>query len=85
VSTHELKTWPKFFDDVADGRRNFELRRDDRSFEIGDTLRLVEFRHAVGEYTGRFVERRISYILRGREVERVGLPIGFAILGLDQS
>jgi hypothetical protein len=37
---HELKTDPQPFDDMAAGLKTFELRKDDRGFQVGDTLRL---------------------------------------------
>ena len=30
MATHNLKTWPPFFEAVLEGRKTFELRRDDR-------------------------------------------------------
>lgn len=78
--THELKTWQSYFHALADGTKNFELRRDDRDFRIGDILRLRETEYGSGAYTGREVRREITYILR-RE-EDLGLQDGFAILSL---
>lgn len=78
---HELKTWMSYFHAIADGTKTFELRRDDRDFTIGDTLRLREIEYGSGKYTGREARRVITYILR-RE-EDLGLADGFAILSLQ--
>lgn len=77
---HELKTWQPYFHAVADGRKNFEIRRDDRDFRPGDTLWLRETEYGSGAYTGRNVRRTITYVLR-RE-EDLGLKDGYAILSL---
>lgn len=71
--THELKTDPEVFQDVYAGFKTFEIRKDDRDFELGDELYLRETKHtglqmqngAPLEYTGRSLHRIVSYILRG--------------------
>lgn len=39
---HELKTEQPFFDDAVEGRKPFEVRRDDRPFNTCDFLALNE-------------------------------------------
>ena len=41
--THRLKTWPAFFAAVKSGCKPFEIRKNDRNFEVRDTLVLEEF------------------------------------------
>ena len=48
-----------YFDAIADGRKTFEIRKDDRGFNPGDVLELREF---AGEYTGRSLWRHVTYI-----------------------
>jgi hypothetical protein len=38
---HILKTHADHWDDVYHGVKTFEIRRDDRNFDLGDTLELV--------------------------------------------
>jgi len=74
---HELKILPEYFKQVMVGYKNFELRKDDRNYNVKDTLLLREFD---GEkYTGYIEFRQISYILR--DCEEYGLKKGFVILG----
>lgn len=37
---HELKTWAVYWDAVEDGDKNFEVRKNDRFFQPGDTVKL---------------------------------------------
>ncbi len=86
---HELKTDPDVFDAVDRGDKTFELRKDDRDFAVGDTLRLRQTAHTGSEmamgapliYTGKTCVRRVTHILRG---PRYGLVGGLVILSLDK-
>jgi hypothetical protein len=76
--THDLKTWSEHFQAVACGEKRFELRRDDRGFEVGDILKLNEYCPTTKIYSGNRITARITHILRNFE----GLEHGFCILGI---
>lgn len=60
-TTHELKTWKPFFEAVIKGDKTFEMRKDDRGFEVGDNLRLVEVDPDKNlEPTGRVAKYKIT-------------------------
>ncbi|MCP5059569.1 MAG: DUF3850 domain-containing protein [bacterium] len=40
AKTHELKTWGLYWDAAKDGTKRFEIRRDDRDIQEGDTVAL---------------------------------------------
>lgn len=40
---HELKIWPQYYCRVADGSKTFEVRKNDRGFQPGDTVVLREY------------------------------------------
>lgn len=89
---HELKTWPPYFEEVLNGNKTFEVRKNDRGFKVGDTLVLKEWNpngyssvspnEMTGAYTGREVKRQISYILEGGYRPYFGLHHDYDILGL---
>lgn len=73
---HELKITPEYFSAVSSGEKNFEVRRDDRAYAVGDILKLKEYKgHS---FTGNEVTVGISYILRDRNYCKEG----FCILGI---
>lgn len=41
--THQLKTWPVYFQRCWDGDKTFEIRIDDRGYQKGDTVVLREW------------------------------------------
>ena len=80
-ATHELKTWPSFFNSVMNGIKPFEVRKFDRPFKIGDVLLLREYNPNTESYTGAVCTRQISYILSGGQF---GIENGFCVMGLTK-
>lgn len=76
---HELKTWPQYFAALNAGRKTFELRFDDRSFDVGDELVLREWCPLMGNYTGREEIRFVRFVLRDFK----GLEPGYVIMDLQ--
>jgi len=56
---HELKIAPPYFQAVVEGRKNFEIRYNDRGFLVGDTVILKEYD---GHYPGGSIQFKIGYI-----------------------
>jgi hypothetical protein len=79
VPKHELKTWPEPFDSVAEGKKTYELRVNDRGFQSGDLLLLRRYDPMTRRYTGRELSARIGYITIGGEW---GLPAGLCVFSL---
>ena len=40
---HHLKIGPKYYSDIKEGYKTFEIRFNDRDFKEGDVLQLQEF------------------------------------------
>ncbi len=74
---HGLKILPPYFDDVISGKKQFEIRKNDREYQEGDYLALNEWEQTSsvgGHYTGRSCLVLVDYILYGAK----GVP------GLDE-
>ena len=78
TAIHLLKILPKWYEDVASGVKNFEIRKNDRDFKVGDYLLLKEWEE--GKFTGRELTRYIEYIYKGDGT--YGLSNDFCILGI---
>lgn len=75
---HDLKILPEYFVEVVRGNKTFEVRKDDRPFNVGDELILYEVN--CGRYTGRNIKVIITYILRNPDYCKEG----YCILGIKQ-
>jgi hypothetical protein len=84
MAEHDLKVWPGYFDAIDAGEKPFEVRKNDRGYQVGDKLRLREYAPGPDEYTGREIERTVSYLISGDTVEgyAFGLRTGFVVMGL---
>ncbi len=77
------KIWPEYFEAVKAGRKKFELRLADFSIKEGDTLILEEWSPETKKYTGRKIEKKVTYLLKfdldsfgqKEEVEENGLYV----------
>jgi hypothetical protein len=75
---HSLKTLPTYFNRVWEFEKEFEIRKNDRSFQTGDKLELDEWSEKE-MYTGRRIECTVKYVLHGFE----GLADGYVALGIE--
>ncbi|EOH55927.1 hypothetical protein UA3_01110 [Enterococcus faecium EnGen0263] len=72
--THELKILPEFFEPVTSGRKQFEIRKNDRDFKVGDQLALREW--SGEKYTGDLFKAEITYITDYAQHD------GYVVLGI---
>ena len=75
--THELKTYTKYFQETIEGNKPFEIRKNDRDFQVGDVLILKEWDNI--KYSGREIGVVVRYVLR----DFIGLQEGYVALGLQ--
>lgn len=73
MKTHELKLDIKYFDDVKSGKKNFEIRKNDRDFQAGDILELKAWDSSLGQYA--FKEKEEKWHSYGRLADRIKAKI----------
>lgn len=73
---HEVKIVASDYEDVVSGKKSFELRKNDRGYKQGDSLKMLEFKD--GKHTGRTIDADIIYMLE----DYTGLTEGYCILGI---
>lgn len=59
-----MKCWPSVFEGLLSGEKTFEIRLNDRGYQVGDVLYQREWSASYG-YTGREVRHRVAYVLAG--------------------
>ena len=74
---HEIKIKPKYYAAVIAGMKTFELRENDRDYQVGDEVKLMEWDE--DGFTGRYYTITITYVLK--DVPAYGLAEGFCIFG----
>jgi hypothetical protein len=80
---HTLKTRAPYWHAVKEGRKTFEVRRDDRGFQCGDTLELVlldEERPSLPAFPNRVLIATVQYVLPGGQF---GIQPGYVVMGLS--
>lgn len=65
MAAHVLKTWPAFFAALWAREKTFEVRRNDRDFQVGDRLYLNEYDPTSDRYLGRQLVVEVTYIMFG--------------------
>jgi len=81
----EKKIWPEEFEEILGGKKKYELRLADFDVNEGDTLVFMEYDPWKKEYTGKNVEKRVTYVGKLRvdklpyyskeDIEEYGLQI----------
>lgn len=72
---HNLKILPTYFEDVTIGKKIFEIRKNDRDFQIGDSLVLHEWKG--NHYTGRTIVKTVCYVTDFKQRSK------YVVLGIE--
>ena len=80
MKTHELKTWPTYFQAMERGEKSFELRKNDRDFHVGDRLYLREYDPITQKYSGHHRYVKVIYMIENFP----GIENGYVIMGIEK-
>ncbi len=65
---HRKKVWPEYFQKILDGKKTFEIRLADWGCKEGDILILREWDPKTKKYTGRKIEKKVTYVLKTKDM-----------------
>ena len=71
---HELKVTPEHYTAFIDDHKTFEIRKNDRDYQVGDWLYLREWTGE--EYTGNTMTTHVRYISEYMQKD------GFVVMGI---
>lgn len=84
---HQLKTWPSYFGQIENNEKLFEVRKNDRDFQVGDLLILQEYDPWHKKYTGAEIYCEVSSVLSGLPVDDpvfFGISQGYCVMGIKK-
>lgn len=79
MQIHTIKCQQPYFNEVWLGHKKFELRRNDRNYQLGDLVYLQEWNEEKKEYNRYMIKCRITSLLENY----AGLENNFCIFGFD--
>lgn len=84
MKTHRLKTLAPYWDRVYSGEKTFEIRKNDRDFQVGDVLELERIeteKVPINSFVPNAILKvDVRYILCGGQY---GLEIGYCIMAIE--
>jgi ribosomal protein S17 len=69
MSKIEKKAWPEFFERILSGEKTFDLRLADFECKPGDVLVVREWDPITKEYTGRKLQKEVTYVLKTKDLK----------------
>jgi len=85
----EKKAWPELFEKVASGEKTFDVRLNDFKCKPNDVLVLREWNPKLKKYTGRVLEKKITFVLKSKDFSKFWSrkeikKYGFQVIALKQ-
>lgn len=75
MKVHKLKILPEYYRAQIEGKKNFEIRKNDRNYQVGDWIALKEYDPETKDFTGQSFVAEITYITNYQQKD------GYVVLG----
>lgn len=88
MKLHELNIKHEYLVEVVMGRKTFELRKNDRDYQVGDLIRFIDIKQIDSDkcdcdiYIGKDTLYIITYVLK--DVPQYGLDKDYCILAIKK-
>ena len=94
MKLHELKILHSYLIDITIGTKTFELRKNDRDYQVGDLIHFIDIKEdnttsknsmdecQIEPYIDESILYRITYVLK--DVEKYGLDKDYCILAIKK-
>lgn len=86
MKLHELKIKHEYLVEVDRGRKTFELRKNDRDYQVGDLIHFIDIKQDINGDCDIYIDGndlyKITYILK--DVPEYGLDKDYCILGIKK-
>lgn len=76
---HELKCWPQYMARIASGQKQFEIRKNDRDYQVGDRLILREYDPKTGWPDHGVIETIIADVTY---ITDFAMQDGYVVMGI---
>lgn len=69
MATITKKCWPTFFEQLSQGKKQYDVRLADFPCEPGDTLVFQEYDPKTKTYMGRTLQKKITVVVKTKDNE----------------
>lgn len=85
----QKKILRKYFEEIQNGSKTFEVRLADFDIHEGDTLVLREWNDTTSSYTGRYLTVPVAYVFKTKDLEfwkkEEIVDLGLLVIGIGPS
>lgn len=81
---HQLKIEQSYYTDVYSGRKSFEIRKDDRGYQVGDIISFTTTSDGKSLKPDNKKKWEIVYIFGHEDSHKNMLQEGYVVLGIQE-